>query len=170
MALQFVPNPNPIVLHTLQGVRIVPKLRAPVTPVADSKRYSDHSLKMSQEHHSHSIHNRFHSEFIHYSFTIPSTSGSPQLCNLDIESSIEIVTGAVLKSCHLSGFLSVRGSAKPQIENCSFKAGLGGIQGIQGIQNNSFSVPECSCLYSDYSVMCCKISTDTERYDMILIL
>lgn len=48
--------------------------------------------------------------------------GSPQLCNLDIESSIEIVTGAVLKSCHLSGFLSVRGSAKPQIENCSFKA------------------------------------------------
>lgn len=67
VALQFVPNPNPIVLHTLQGVRIVPKLRAPVTPVADSERYSDHSLKMSQEHHSHSIHNRFHSEFIHYS-------------------------------------------------------------------------------------------------------
>eukprot|EP00435_Cladocopium_sp_Y103_P015221 s1248_g3.t1 len=51
--------------------------------------------------------------------------GSPQLCNLDIESSIEIVAGApVLKSCNLSGDsgITVRGSAKPQIEHCSFKA------------------------------------------------
>ena len=46
---------------------------------------------------------------------------------MDIESSIEIVTGApVLKSCHLSG-ITVRGSAKPQIELCSFKAAAMGL-------------------------------------------
>ena len=45
LALQFVPNPNPIVLQTLQGAWVDPKLRAPIAPVVDSQGHSDHGLK-----------------------------------------------------------------------------------------------------------------------------